>query len=674
MLAITQFEVYVLDNGRWTIHARYGSDQRKAAVMDARTTEFTTGLPTKVVAETYFPEINESELVTAYISPKARELRESGKTLKRSGRAPGTPRHMAPGAGVKQRGGMRRGVGLRQVLMQSVVAAMLSLVAATVSTAVLSWGMKHSIEAGLPVSASMSSTILTYAYAVFFFFFFLSLSRSKLPLHRLLSYLWQQGPAKQDKPADVKSLAAEIEPQMRAKQPSAAALAEAERALEDLRAMRGDPPPAPTVEVYDPPPLPQPEPEMAPQLRELLNPETPAERKKREKREKKERQEKEAAEKAAVIAAQRAAAIQAAAAKTAAAQAAAAQAAAAEASYTKAPPEPMPLERAVLRRFVADVIQPATAGTMPDDPVTRRGIALLIAGAAAALAETARTSNTGRLQLIEEALATVGVNSASIGMFLHQHDELVTAPANATLVNLGRTALAKHLEGADVARILAVALAGWRTPFGQPTGPAAPAPTTADAQDSGAQDIYVLTELRMGAAFALTPEGLPDNAAEAARDAAMGLHNSVVRSVLGTHHGHEVKHTGTGIFAQFKQAGAAITAAIEIQRRFTASYGEKLAIAVVENANHDDPLLTPNVVRQAQTAVAQAVDGEILAERRVQKAAEWSGDTPAFEDETDASALVKIATEAETEEPALYEHVPANDLGSTPAPQTVNAP
>ena len=44
MLAITQFEVYVLDHGRWTIHARYGSDQRKAAIMDARNTEFTTGL------------------------------------------------------------------------------------------------------------------------------------------------------------------------------------------------------------------------------------------------------------------------------------------------------------------------------------------------------------------------------------------------------------------------------------------------------------------------------------------------------------------------------------------------------------------------------------------------------------------------------------------------------
>ncbi|MCA0200713.1 MAG: hypothetical protein LCH56_07700 [Proteobacteria bacterium] len=672
MLAITQFEVYVLDKGRWTIHARYGSDQRRAAIMDARTTEITTGLPTKVVAETYFPESNESELVTAYIGPKARELRESAKAIKRSGRSSGAPRHMAA-PGVKQSGAGRRDRGLRQVLMQGLVAAMFSLVAATVSTAVLSWGLKRSIEAGLPVSATMSSTILTYAYATFFFFFFLSLSRSKLPLHRLLAYLWQQAPAKQEKPTDVKSLAAEIAPRIRAKQPSALALAEAERALDELKMMRGDPPPAPEVEVYDPPPLPQLEPGISPQLRELLNPETPAERKKREKREKKERAEKEAAEKAAAEAAKRVAAMQTAAAQAAAVKAAAEQAALAQASYTKAPPEPLPLERAVLRRFVADVIQPATAGTMPDDAVTRRGISLVIAGAAAALAETTHTSETGRLQLIEEALTTVGVTSASIGMFLHQHDELIAAPANATLVNLGRTALAKHLEGADVARILAVALAGWRTPFGQPTGPAVPAPIEAHTQDDPTHDIYVLTELRMGAAVAVTPEGVPDNAAEAARDAAMGLHNSVVRSVLGTHHGHEVKHTGTGIFAQFKQASAAITAAIEIQRRFTASDGVKLAIAVIENTNNDDPLLTPNVVHRAQTAAAQALDGEILAERGVQIAAGAGGDT-AFESENDASTLVKIATEAETEAPALYKHAPESDFGSAPPVQTANAP
>lgn len=663
MLSITQFEVYVLDQGRWTIHARYGSDQRKAAVMDARTTEFTTGLPTKVVAETYFPEIDEAELVTAYISPKAREMREAAKT-KRAGR-----NAMARVAAMPQ--GMRRGranngsnLKFRQLLLQGLVAAAFSLVAATLTTACVSWALKRVIEVGAPISQDMSSNILTYSYGLFFLLYFMSLFRSRLPLHRLLSYLWAKTPnaAAAEKPVDPKAIAAEIAPRLRPKQPAAVVEAQAARAREELKMMRGDPEQeflrAEEEYVPPPPPVLEPEPVAAPPVLE-----TASEKKKREKAEQKKKEE---AEKATAAAAARAAAAK-----------AAAQAKAAEAKAEKAAPEPLPLERAVLQRFIAEVVRPATAGTMPDDPVTRRGVSLVVAGAAMALGETARTPRTGQLQLVLDALKSLGVNEASAAMFIHQHDELVAVPANVSLVNLGRSALAKHLEGVDVSRILAVALAGWRTPHGQPAGPApvSDIPVTPFAAMRAApQDIYLLTELRTGSAFALTPDGLPDSAAEAERDAAMGLHNSVVRNVLGTHSGHEVKHTGTGIFAHFKKAGPALAAAGEIQRRFAAGSGERLAVAVIASTNsEDDPLLNANVVRQAQTAAAQAVDGEILAERRVQRAAGLAdpADTDGEDDET---ALVKIPTESEAEEPALYEHVPtAPRMAAAPTAHTVNA-
>lgn len=179
----------------------------------------------------------------------------------------------------------------------------------------------------------------------------------------------------------------------------------------------------------------------------------------------------------------------------------------------------------------------------------------------------------------------------------------------------------------------------------------------------------------MGPAFVMTPEGLPDGAAEAARDAAMGLHNSVVRSVLSTHAGHEVKHTGMGIFAQFKDAGVAVAAATEMQRRFTATYGPKLAIAIIaKNDEDDDPLLTPNLVRQAQTVAAQATNGEILVEQRVRRAA---GLSVSAYDLGDEAELVRISTEAEAEEPALYEHAPSRHAEtvntSGPASNVVNA-
>lgn len=73
MLAITQFELYVLQKGRWLLHARYPGEERNEAVLDARTTEHTTGFPSKVIRETYFPDINESERITTYISQKAKD-------------------------------------------------------------------------------------------------------------------------------------------------------------------------------------------------------------------------------------------------------------------------------------------------------------------------------------------------------------------------------------------------------------------------------------------------------------------------------------------------------------------------------------------------------------------------------------------------------------------------
>lgn len=177
----------------------------------------------------------------------------------------------------------------------------------------------------------------------------------------------------------------------------------------------------------------------------------------------------------------------------------------------------------------------------------------------------------------------------------------------------------------------------------------------------------------MGSAFVMTAEGVPDNAAEAARDAAMGFHNSVVRSVLGTHAGHEVKHTGMGIFAQFKDAGVAVAAASEMQRRFTASYGPKLAVAVIaKNDNDDDPLLTPNVVRQAQTVAAHTSDGEIVVEKRVRKAAGL--DRAAYGIDEDDAALVKISASPEADGPALYEHSPGGgEANAAVIPQAANS-
>lgn len=651
MLAITQFEVYVREHGRWTIHARYSSEQRKPAIMDARTTEFTTGLPTKVVRETYFPEVNESELVTVYVSPKARALNEASQSVRRQGRQLGTGNGNA--SSKSHRAAARATIGVRQFVMRGIVAIAFSLVAATLVTLLVSWALGRVVESGVELSPALTGNIVTTSYALLFLFFFFSLFRSRLPLHKLLTYLWQRAPAEQ-KVETPRTIADAIAPKLRPKRSTVEALAEAERALDELKYRRGDPAPdagqigeAQAPLSTTPPPLP-PEPDADP-----VKPAAKA-KEQRKKEEKKAAPPKQPTPEETPAAAE-----------------------------PQPASDPLVLERAVLQRFVTEVVRPAIARALPDDPVTRRGVSLLLAGAADAVSETARISVDSQSALLGDVLKHAGISAASATLFQHQYDALTSTTANKPLVDVGRIAFQKHLAGETVAATVAAAVVNWRTPFATPAEPREPATMSDDVAAPDTPPTYMLTELRAGAPFTSTTDGTLDLDAEAQRDAAMGLHNNIVRSALGAHAGHEIKHTGMGIFSRFTAAASAVAAARDIQKRFTAAYGPKLVIALIKGADpKDDPLLSPNIIRHAQTVASQACENEILAEHRIQREALAAvSDTPSphedsaatdddNDDDNDDCALVKIEIESETAEPALYEHVPdrATEGPDTAAP------
>ena len=177
-----------------------------------------------------------------------------------------------------------------------------------------------------------------------------------------------------------------------------------------------------------------------------------------------------------------------------------------------------------------------------------------------------------------------------------------------------------------------------------------------------------------------TLDGPLDAIADALRDEAMGSHNSVARGALSAHGGHEVKHTGRGILAQFNEENAAIAAASEIMRRFTTGDGPKVALAVVADTRGEDPLLSPSVIHRAQAVAAQAGDGEILAEQRVWNAA--AGSTGALA-EDEGLTLVKVPSAPRSEDPlpepestrALTEPAQMTvPFSPATAAQTVNVP
>lgn len=77
-------------------------------------------------------------------------------------------------------------------------------------------------------------------------------------------------------------------------------------------------------------------------------------------------------------------------------------------------------------------------------------------------------------------------------------------------------------------------------------------------------------------------------------DAAMTvlkLHNAIVRDALAAHRGREVKHTGDGIMASFRDASEALGAAIDMQRAFAQSEVEGGALEVRIGINSGEPVV-----------------------------------------------------------------------------------
>jgi len=104
-------------------------------------------------------------------------------------------------------------------------------------------------------------------------------------------------------------------------------------------------------------------------------------------------------------------------------------------------------------------------------------------------------------------------------------------------------------------------------------------------------------------------------------DTAMGLHNGIVRAVLREHNGHEIKHTGKGIFSRFVSPSDAVEAAIAIRQRMQDAAGPEVAQSLLGNtAPGEDPSITPLLSQQAQAAITKARNGGIVADTRVSAA------------------------------------------------------
>lgn len=101
--------------------------------------------------------------------------------------------------------------------------------------------------------------------------------------------------------------------------------------------------------------------------------------------------------------------------------------------------------------------------------------------------------------------------------------------------------------------------------------------------------------------------------------AMLGVHDHVVRTAVGGHHGREVKHTGDGIMAAFNSATCAVRSACEIQKRLCDhnANGAEYPVVVRIGISAGEPVeqredLFGSTVQLAARLCAQAEPGQIL--------------------------------------------------------------
>jgi hypothetical protein len=162
--------------------------------------------------------------------------------------------------------------------------------------------------------------------------------------------------------------------------------------------------------------------------------------------------------------------------------------------------------------------------------------------------------------------------------------------------------MAAFLEGGTDTWSLLEAWRNWRVPVRL----VQPAPSIAETVPP--YDTFLVTELR-----------------EATDPAVMEFHNRQVRAALAESGGEEIKHTGKGILARYRDCNAAVSVAISIAEVDSVDFGEHagwIAVALVPGFSAaDDPMLSPRVSQMAETYLTDLRGTEIACDRAVLAAA-----------------------------------------------------
>lgn len=202
--------------------------------------------------------------------------------------------------------------------------------------------------------------------------------------------------------------------------------------------------------------------------------------------------------------------------------------------------------RMTTMRFLGDLLGHLKALRPSLDAYNRFGVDLMMSGAVDSLADNFGVPEHLSRELLRECVVLLGTKPAMAESFCAKVEDYLQEPRYFHLVQAGREMMTAFLrDGGDAFGGLAAALELWNRPV---------------AKQTVQQIVTVMFTDMVGSTDLTQAHG------DAVAQDVVRRHNAIVRQALAEFDGREVKHTGDGIMASFASTANAVDAAVAIQR------------------------------------------------------------------------------------------------------------
>jgi len=263
-------------------------------------------------------------------------------------------------------------------------------------------------------------------------------------------------------------------------------------------------------------------------------------------------------------------------------------------------------QKTYIMGYLTDSLKRANINKADMDNFNKFGVNLFIAGAIETLSQSRNMDGNTASQVLGDAVKSMGFRQRDADAFPDKIQGYLLADSKyMQMYQAGRSSMMTHLEGdADGAATLAAALTEWNKPkiIESTSGPVSVLFT----------DIAGSTNMTQTLGDALAQQ-------------VVRAHNKIVRDALHKHSGKEIKHTGDGIMASFSKTSNSVEAAADMQKgsaRHSAAnpdlpLGLKIGINAGEPIAEDDDLFG-TTVQMAARIVDKAQAGQIFVSDIVQ--------------------------------------------------------